>query len=55
MSQEQEQLAVPSLTPEQVQVLMNYANDQLPTKYGNEVLAFIKKVAEEAVKKETVN
>jgi hypothetical protein len=55
MNPEQEQLSVPSLTPEQVQVLINYANDQLPTKYGNEVLAFIKKIAEEAAKKESAN
>jgi hypothetical protein len=29
---EPKQLPVPSLTAEQVQVLMNYANEQLPTK-----------------------
>jgi hypothetical protein len=33
------------LTAEQVQVIMNYANEQLPTKYGKEILAFIEKVA----------
>lgn len=45
MNQEAKQLPVPSLTPEQVQVLMNYANDQLPTKYGKEILGFIEKIA----------
>jgi len=50
MNQETKQLPVPSLTPEQVQVLMNYANDQLPTKYGKEILGFIEKVALEAEK-----
>jgi hypothetical protein len=45
MTQEAKQLPVPPLTPEQVQVLMNYANDQLPTKYGKEILGFIEKVA----------
>lgn len=45
MNQETKQLAVPSLSPEQVQVLMNYANEQLPTKYGKEILVFIEKVA----------
>ena len=47
MNQETKQLPVPSLTPEQVQVLMNYANEQLPTKYGKEILGFIEKVAVE--------
>jgi len=45
MNQEQKQLPVPPLTQEQVQVLMNYANEQLPTKYGKEILLFIEKVA----------
>jgi hypothetical protein len=44
-TQETKQLPVPSLTAEQVQVLMNYANEQLPTKYGKEILGFIEKVA----------
>lgn len=44
-TQETKQLPVPSLNAEQVQVLMNYANEQLPTKYGKEILAFIEKVA----------
>ena len=48
MNQEPKQLPVPSLTPEHVQVLMNYANEQLPTKYGKEILGFIEKVALEA-------
>lgn len=47
MNQETKQLPVPSLTAEQVQVLMNYANEQLPTKYGKEILGFIEKVAVE--------
>lgn len=50
MNQETKQLPIPSLTAEQVQVLMNYANDQLPTKYGKEILAFIEKIAVELEK-----
>jgi len=50
MNQETKQLQIPSLTAEQVQVLMNYANDQLPTKYGKEILAFIEKIAVELEK-----
>ena len=45
MNQETKQLPVPSLTAEQVQVLMNYANEQSPTKYGKEILGFIEKIA----------
>ena len=44
-TQETKQLPVPTLTAEQVQVLMNYANEKLPTMYGKEILAFIEKVA----------
>jgi hypothetical protein len=52
MNQETKQLPVPALTAEQVQVLMNYANEQLPTKYGKEILGFIEKVAIELDKSE---
>jgi hypothetical protein len=45
MNQEQKQLPVPSLTSAQVQILMNYVNEQLPTKYGKEILGFVEKVA----------
>ena len=45
MNQEPKQLPVPSLTAEQVQVLMNYVNEQMPMKWGKEILAFIEKVA----------
>ena len=45
MNQETKQLPVPPLTPEQVQVLMNYVNEQMPMKWGKEILAFIEKVA----------
>ena len=55
MNQEAKQLPVPSLTPEHVQVLMNYANEQLPTKYGKEILGFIEKVALEAEKAQEEN
>jgi hypothetical protein len=47
MNQEAKQLPVPPLNPEQVQVLMSYANEQLPTKYGKEILGFIEKIAVE--------
>ena len=45
MNPETKQLPIPALTSEQVQVLINFANDQLPTKYGKEILSFIEKVA----------
>ena len=45
MNNEPKQLPVPSLTAEQVQVLMNYVNEQMPMKWGKEILAFIEKVA----------
>jgi hypothetical protein len=45
MNQETKQLPVPSLTAEEVQALMNYANEQMPMKWGKEILAFIEKVA----------
>jgi len=45
MNQETKQLPVPPLTAEQVQVLMNYVNEQMPMKWGKEILAFIEKVA----------
>ena len=50
MNNEPKQLPVPSLTAEQVQVLMNYVNEQLPMKWGKEILAFIEKVAVELEK-----
>ena len=49
-NQETKQLPIPALTSEQVQILMNYANEQLPTKYGKEVLGFIEKIAIELEK-----
>jgi len=45
MNQEPKQLPIPSLNPEHVKVLMDYANEHLPTKYGKEILGFIEKVA----------
>jgi len=45
MNQETKQLPVPSLTAEQVQVLMNYANEQMPMKWGKEIVGFIEKIA----------
>ena len=42
---ETKQLPVPSLTAEQVQILMNYANEKLPTMYGKEILGFIESIA----------
>lgn len=55
MTQETKQLPVPPLTPEQVQVLMSYANEQLPTKYGKEILGFIEKIALELDKQSEEN
>jgi hypothetical protein len=45
MNQEPKQLPIPSLTVEQVQTLMNFANEQMPMKWGKEILAYIEKVA----------
>jgi hypothetical protein len=45
MNQEPKQLPVPSLNPEQVKALMNYANEQIPMKYGKGILTFIESVA----------
>lgn len=50
MNNEPKQLPVPSLTAEQVQVLMNYVNEQMPMKWGKEILGFIEKVAIELEK-----
>lgn len=50
MNQEPKQLPIPSFTPEHVKVLIDYVNEQLPTKYGKEILGFIEKVALEAEK-----
>jgi hypothetical protein len=49
-NQESKQLPVPSLTAEQVQVLINYVNEQMPMKWGKEILGFIEKVAIELEK-----
>lgn len=43
-NQQTRTLPVPSLTQAQVQSLINYANDTLPTKYGKEILAFFERV-----------
>jgi hypothetical protein len=48
MEQQVKQLAVPSLTPAQVEELLNYANE-LPTKYG---LFIINKIQDAALKLE---
>jgi len=45
MNQEVKQLPMPSFTPEHVQELASFANEKLPTMYGNQILEFIKKVA----------
>ena len=55
MNQETKQLPVPSLNAEQVQVLMNYVNEQLPTKYGKEILGFIEKIAIELERSKEVS
>jgi hypothetical protein len=44
MNNEPKQLPVPSLTAEQVQVLVNLALE-MPTKYGSEILKVIEKAA----------
>jgi hypothetical protein len=47
MNQETKQLPVPSLNPEQVQVLISYANEKLPTMYGSHILNYIQSIAVE--------
>ena len=49
MNQETKKIPVPALTAEQVEVLINYANE-LPTKHGREILMFIEKIAIEIEK-----
>jgi len=44
MNNEPKQLPVPSLTAEQVQVLVNLALE-MPTKFGSEILKVIEKAA----------
>jgi hypothetical protein len=44
MNNEPKQLPVPSLTAEQVQLLVNLALE-IPTKYGSEILKVIEKAA----------
>jgi hypothetical protein len=44
MNNEPKQLPVPSLTAEQVQLLVNLALE-MPTKYGSEILKVIEKAA----------
>ena len=45
MNQETKQLPVPPLTAQETQALMNFVNEQIPMKWGKEILAFIEKVA----------
>jgi hypothetical protein len=45
MNQEQKVLQMPSLSQQDVQVLYNYAMNEMPTKWGSEVVKFIEKVA----------
>lgn len=50
MNQEQKVLQMPSLSQQEVQVLYNYAMNEMPTKWGSEVVKFIEKVAIEQEK-----
>jgi hypothetical protein len=54
MSQEQKVLEIPSLSPQDVQVLYNYAMNEMPTKWGSEIVKFIEKVAIEQDKAKEV-
>lgn len=45
MNQEQKLLEMPAFSPQDVQALYNYAMNELPTKWGMEVVKFIEKVA----------
>ncbi len=54
MSQEQKVLEIQSLSQQDVQVLYNYAMNEMPTKWGSEVVKFIEKVAIEQDKAKEV-
>jgi hypothetical protein len=54
MNQEQKVLEIPSLSQQDVQVLYNYAMNEMPTKWGSEVVKFIEKVAIEQDKAKEV-
>lgn len=45
MNQEQKVLEMPALSQQDVQTLYNYAMNEMPTKWGMEVVKFIEKVA----------
>lgn len=45
MNQEQKVLETPALSPQDVQALYNFAFNEMPTKWGQEVIKFIEKVA----------
>lgn len=45
MNQEQKVLEIPSLSQQDVQALYNYAMNEMPTKWGSEIVKFIEKVA----------
>ena len=47
---EPKQLPGPPLTAQQTQLLMNFVNEQIPMKWGKEILVFIEKVALELEK-----
>lgn len=47
MNIEQRQIETPALTKEQVQLLCNWANEKLPTMYGNHILSFVERIAME--------
>lgn len=53
MNQEQKVLEMPTLSPQDVQTLYNYAFNEMPTKWGSEVIRFIEKVAIEQEKAKT--
>lgn len=45
MNQEQKVLEIPYLSQQDVQALYNYAMNEMPTKWGSEIVKFIEKVA----------
>lgn len=53
MNQEQKVLQMPSLSQQDVQALYNYAMNEMPTKWGSEIVRFIEKVAMEQEKAQT--
>lgn len=47
MNQEVKELPVPALKAEQVEYIIKYANEKLPTMYGSHIINYIQSIAVE--------